>query len=128
MPYSRFVQIGRLVYINQGPYKGKVAVIVDVVDQNRALVSCPQTGVNRHALNFKHMSITGLMAEAENVKVAPSCGDGPLSKAIDKSGVLAAWAATAWSKKLGQRKTRAGLNTLSDSRSRHTSRSEPESC
>ena len=29
------MQIGRLVYINQGPYKGNVAVIVDVVDQNR---------------------------------------------------------------------------------------------
>lgn len=26
------------------------------------------------------MSITGLMAEADGVKVAPSCGDGPLAK------------------------------------------------
>ena len=43
-------------------------------------MSCPQTGVIRHALNFKSMSITGLMAEADGVKVAPSCGDGPLAK------------------------------------------------
>jgi ribosomal protein L14E/L6E/L27E len=35
MVYNRFVEIGRLVYINTGPYKGKVAVIVDVLDQNR---------------------------------------------------------------------------------------------
>lgn len=34
----------------------------------------------------------------------------PLIKAIEKSGVLAAWAATAWAKKLGKRTTRAGLN------------------
>merc|ERR1719506_2648383 len=106
MPYSRFVEIGRLVYINGGAFKGKVAVIVDVVDQNRALVSLPATGVTRHACNFKNMSLTGIVVD----RVAPSCGDGPLTKAVEKSGALAAWAATAWAKKLGQRATRAGLN------------------
>jgi large subunit ribosomal protein L14e len=73
---------------------------------SQALVSCPQTGVARHALNFKDMSLTGIVAD----KVAPSCRDGPLAKAIDKSGCLAAWAATAWSKKLTARSTRANLN------------------
>jgi hypothetical protein len=33
--YNRFVQIGRVVVVNYGPETGKLATIVDVVDQNR---------------------------------------------------------------------------------------------
>lgn len=35
MVYGKYVEIGRVVYINSGSLKGKLAVIVDVVDQNR---------------------------------------------------------------------------------------------
>lgn len=31
----RFVEIGRVAYISYGPDAGKLAVIVDVIDQNR---------------------------------------------------------------------------------------------
>lgn len=33
--YSRFVEVGRVVLVNRGPDEGKIAVIVDVVDQQR---------------------------------------------------------------------------------------------
>jgi hypothetical protein len=33
--YSRFVQLGRVVLINYGPDAGKLATIIDIVDQNR---------------------------------------------------------------------------------------------
>jgi hypothetical protein len=33
--YKRFVEIGRVVLVNNGPDAGKLAVIVDVLDQNR---------------------------------------------------------------------------------------------
>merc|ERR1712226_1433891 len=92
--------------INRGEDVGKVAVIVDVVDQNRALVSCPQTGVSRKMVNFKCMSITDFVIE----KLPHSIRDGPLSKAIDKSEVLTKWEETPWAKKLASRARRAQLN------------------
>ena len=35
MPYSRYVEIGRVALVNYGPEYGKLVVITDVVDQNR---------------------------------------------------------------------------------------------
>lgn len=39
MPFSRFVEIGRIAMINYGPEVGKLVAIVDVVDQNRVSFS-----------------------------------------------------------------------------------------
>ena len=33
--YKRFVEIGRVVLINEGPDLGKLCVIIDLVDQRR---------------------------------------------------------------------------------------------
>ena len=33
--FERYVQVGRVAYIAHGADKGKLAVIVDVIDQNR---------------------------------------------------------------------------------------------
>lgn len=35
MPFSRYVEIGRVALVNYGPDYGKLVVITDVVDQNR---------------------------------------------------------------------------------------------
>ena len=102
--FQRFVEIGRVVYVCAGDDKGKIAVIVNVIDQNRALVEGPQMGVKRQAMNFKNVALTEYV-----IKVAPSARTGPLTKAIEKSGVLAKWADSAWAKKLAARAKRATL-------------------
>lgn len=33
--FTRFVEIGRVVLVCYGPFEGKLAVIIDVVDQNK---------------------------------------------------------------------------------------------
>ncbi|PQQ17246.1 putative 60S ribosomal protein L14 [Prunus yedoensis var. nudiflora] len=38
MPFKRYVEIGRVALVNYGEDYGKLVVIVDVLDQNRALV------------------------------------------------------------------------------------------
>ena len=35
MSFNRFVQAGRVVLINYGPLEGKLAVIVDIIDNNK---------------------------------------------------------------------------------------------
>ncbi len=41
MPFTRNVEIGRLAMVNYGPDYGKLVVITDVLDHQRALVDSP---------------------------------------------------------------------------------------
>ena len=59
-PYTRFVEIGRVCLINYGPDEGKLCMIIDVVDQNKALVDGPMTGVVRQMMPFKRLSLTDI--------------------------------------------------------------------
>ncbi|KAM7441290.1 60S ribosomal protein L14 [Porites harrisoni] len=104
MVYKRLVEIGRVALINSGPDEGKLCVIVDVVDQNRALIDGPCTNVCRKALNFKHLSLTDF-----KIKVGPSAKSGPVKKAFEKGEILEKWEKTAWAKKLATRKKRTTL-------------------
>merc|ERR1711890_212501 len=40
-PFSKFVEIGRVCFINYGPLYGKLCVVLDVIDNNRAWVDGP---------------------------------------------------------------------------------------
>lgn len=42
-PFTRFVEIGRVALVNYGPDEGKLAVIIDVLDQNRVGTSSSLT-------------------------------------------------------------------------------------
>merc|ERR1719198_786696 len=119
MVLTRYVELGRVVLINNGEFEGKIAVIVDVIDQNRVLVSGPTLGVLRHACNFKCLSLTKFVIK----RIAPSMRDGPLEKAIANSGIAAKWGETAWAKKLAARAKRPPSATSSGSRLRCTSKS-----
>ncbi|KAG6961590.1 hypothetical protein JG688_00009006 [Phytophthora aleatoria] len=107
MTFTRFVSIGRVVLINYGPDAGKIATIIDVVDDNKALVDGPfsVTGVNRHVINFKRLSLTDL-----TVDIPRQAREKTLKKALAKADTLAKWEASTWAKKLQNKKTRAELN------------------
>ena len=48
MPFKKFVEIGRVAVLNgEGPNQGKIAAIVNVIDQNRVLIDGPTSGVLR---------------------------------------------------------------------------------
>ncbi|EJK50611.1 hypothetical protein THAOC_30354, partial [Thalassiosira oceanica] len=42
MGFSRYVEVGRVVYINYGADAGKIATVIDIVDQNKCLVDGPE--------------------------------------------------------------------------------------
>lgn len=50
MPFKKFVEIGRIAFCADGPEKGKIAAIVNVIDQNRVLLDGPTTGVKRQVI------------------------------------------------------------------------------
>ena len=100
--YRRFVQIGRVVLINYGPFKGKLAVILDVIDQNRALVDGPLTGVPRHQIPFRRVTLTDF-----KIAIPKGAREKTLKAAYTKADVTKKFAATKTGLKLAQREKRA---------------------
>merc|ERR1712226_1571263 len=100
------MQVGRVVYINFGPCKGKLAVVVDIVDENRILVDGPTTGVDRQVILTKRMALTKFRVKSvlRNQKVSA------LKKNIETYGLAKRWAETGFAKKLASQARRAELS------------------
>ncbi|KAF9366758.1 hypothetical protein BGX34_008716 [Mortierella sp. NVP85] len=100
--FQRVVEVGRVVMINYGPDAGKLAVIVDIIDHNRALIEGPTTGIARSAHAFRRLTLTPL-----TIKVPRGVGQKALKAAIEKQDVAGNWAKTSWAKKVASRTKRA---------------------
>lgn len=107
MPFTRFVEIGRVAMINYGPDEGKLCTIIDVVDQNRALVDGPFaiTGVHRQVVNFRRLALTDY-----KVKISLNARAKSLKKAWAAAGVMEAWQKSAWASKRARRSARSELS------------------
>merc|ERR1712045_893446 len=53
MVYQKFVEVGRVAVLAD---TGKIAAVVDVINQNRALVEGP--GIPRQSMNIKNLHLT----------------------------------------------------------------------
>jgi len=59
MPFKKFVEVGRVAVLGGvGPDQGKIAAIVNVIDQNRVLIEGPTSGVLRQAYPIKQLQLT----------------------------------------------------------------------
>eukprot|EP00659_Diplonema_papillatum_P017688 gene17688-27225_t len=108
----RFIEIGRLCLITKGKYEGKVATIVDVVDQNRVLLDSPAlenekrwTGVPRHVVTMKDIEPTPIKTSIQRgLKLTG------LKKALEEQKTVARWGELAWAKKLVVRDARTNIS------------------
>ncbi|EPQ04057.1 60S ribosomal protein L14 [Myotis brandtii] len=98
----RFVEVGRVAYVSFGPHAGKLVAIVDVIDQNRALVDGPCTQVRRQAMPFKCMQLTDFI-----LKFPHSARQKYVRQAWEKADINTKWAATRWAKKIEAREKKA---------------------
>jgi len=101
------IEIGRVVSINFGPLSGKVATIIDIVDQSRALIDGPEsvTGVKRQTIPVRNLSLTSI-----KVPIARGVRPGVLKKAIDKSKAIDQWKASNWARKVARHTQRTQLS------------------
>ena len=83
MPFNRYVEVGRVVLISYGPDSGKLATIIDIVDQNKCLIDGPETGVARQVIPYTRISLTDL-----TVKIQRNAREKTLKKAWNCSGCL----------------------------------------
>mmetsp|Transcript_9962 Transcript_9962/g.14080 ORF Transcript_9962/g.14080 Transcript_9962/m.14080 type:complete len:135 (-) Transcript_9962:65-469(-) len=107
MPFTRYAEVGRVVLVNYGPESGKIATIVDIVDQNKCLIDGPQdiTGVVRQVIPFSRIALTDL-----TVKIQRNARAKTLKAAWAEADTLNKWEATSWAKKLAAKKKRASLS------------------
>ncbi|KAK8694021.1 hypothetical protein V6N13_071585 [Hibiscus sabdariffa] len=103
MPFKRYVEIGRVALVNYGKDHGKLVVIVDVVDQNRALVDAPD--MVRSQMNFKRLTLTDIKIDINRVPKKKTLID-----AMEKADVKNKWENSSWGRKLIVQKRRASLD------------------
>ncbi|XP_039039300.1 60S ribosomal protein L14-2-like [Hibiscus syriacus] len=103
MPFKRYVEIGRVALVNYGKDYGKLVVIVDVVDQNRALVDAPD--MVRSQMNFKRLTLADIKIDINRVPKKKTLID-----AMEKADVKNKWENSSWGRKLIVQKRRTSLN------------------
>ncbi|AJU23538.1 Rpl14bp [Saccharomyces cerevisiae YJM1526] len=100
----RLVEVGRVVLIKKGQSAGKLAAIVEIIDQKKVLIDGPIAGVPRQAINLGQVVLTPLtFALPRGARTAT------VSKKWAAAGVCEKWAASSWAKKIAQRERRAAL-------------------
>jgi large subunit ribosomal protein L14e len=107
MPFKRYMEVGRVVFINYGPEAGKLATVIDIVDQNKCLIDGPRdiTGVSRQVIPYTRIALTDY-----TVNIQQNARQKTLKKAWAEADVLAKWEASSWAKKLASKKKRASLS------------------
>ncbi|KAL1311339.1 hypothetical protein AAFC00_001515 [Neodothiora populina] len=92
----RNVEVGRVVLFSTGPFTGRLAAIVEIIDHKRVLIegpsSKPEAVVPRHAISLSHVSLTPVVIE----KLPRASGHGALKAAWEKAGVEKSWENSAW--------------------------------
>ncbi|KAN0136187.1 60S ribosomal protein [Lactarius tabidus] len=105
--FKRFVEVGRVVLLKGGPHAGRIAVIVEIIDHNRAIIDGPTTGVPRQSFPYRHLTLTSL-----NVPELPrAAGTGTVKKYVEKADLVTKWESSSWAKK---RAATAKRRTLTD--------------
>uniref|UniRef100_A0A2K6U344 Large ribosomal subunit protein eL14 n=1 Tax=Saimiri boliviensis boliviensis TaxID=39432 RepID=A0A2K6U344_SAIBB len=102
--FRRFMKVGQVAYISFGPHAGKLVAIVDVTDQNRALVDGPCTQARRQAMPFQCMQLTDFI-----LKFPHSAHQKYVRQDRQKADINTKWTATQWAKKIEARERKANL-------------------
>ncbi|EDR01352.1 60S ribosomal protein L14 [Laccaria bicolor S238N-H82] len=102
--FKRFVEVGRVVLLKSGPFSGKIAVIAEIIDHNRAIIDGPTTGVPRQSYPYKHLTLTPLKLSA----LPRAAGTKKVRKEVEKEAIVDKWDKSSWAqKRLAVQKRRA---------------------
>ncbi len=104
MVFRKYVEIGRVVYVNYGALAGKLAVIVEILNTSKLLISGPTTGVRRQEISLNRVSLTDFTLD-----VGRGVKDAALKLAIESFGLDKKWGESSWARKIQKTTRRAQL-------------------
>ncbi|WFC95410.1 hypothetical protein MBRA1_002058 [Malassezia brasiliensis] len=99
--FKRYVEVGRVVLLLNGENKNKIAVIAEIIDQNKAMIDGPSTGVSRQVVRYRDLVLTPFV-----IKLPLAARSATVKKSFDASGVAEKWANSKWAKTLAAREAR----------------------
>lgn len=100
--FTRYVEVGRVARVNYGPQEGKLAVIVDIVNENRVLID--GENIKRQVIPIRRLQIT-----KHTLKVGRGARTGVLRKQIAAANLQKLWADSFLGKLYAKRARRAQL-------------------
>ncbi|XP_072399756.1 large ribosomal subunit protein eL14-like [Diabrotica undecimpunctata] len=107
MPFQRFVETGRVAVVSEGPHKGKLVSIVDVIDQTRVLVDGPNSNVPRGQLRLNELHLTKF-----RIRFPFSAPTRVVRKAWSDAKIDDKWNESVWAKKVAAKEKRSQLTDL----------------
>lgn len=93
-----------MAYVADGPFRGKLCSIVDVIDQTRALVDGPESGVPRGQMRLNQLHLTKL-----KIKFPFTDRTKAVRKAWKKSKIDEKWAGSQWAQKIAAKRKRRSM-------------------
>lgn len=105
MPYTQFVEFGRLALISFGPLADKLAVIVDIVDDKRVLIDVVNSSEPRQVCPVKRLNLTDIV-----IKIDRAAAPAAIAAAVKSEKAVEKFNQTNWAKKMEQNKARSALN------------------
>lgn len=100
-----FVNLGRVVLINFGPFSGKLAVIVDIINGTKVVVDGTSFGVPRNVISNKRLTLTKFSLP----DVTPLTSTKDLEAKIKAFGVADKFSKTGLGQKIRKQQVRAKL-------------------
>ena len=104
MVFKRFVEIGRVIIINYGPFAGKLAVIVDILTTTKVVVQGLKGGIRRQELSLRRVTLTD-----EKIDIKRGAKKAEVLKAIEDYKLEEKFKNSKYSKKIELRQKRANL-------------------
>merc|ERR1719352_30951 len=93
--FQKFVEPGRLCRVCYGGEVGKLATIIDIIDQRRVIVDGPTTGVARQQMPIRWLQLTNLTTDIKRGTKAKG-----LKAQLKADDTLGKWGASQWGKRL----------------------------
>ena len=94
-----------MALVTNGKNKGKLAVVVDVIDTRRVLVDNPVNKLPRQMERLQNLNLTDI-----KIDIPHGARGGAVTKAYNEADVNGTWEKSAWAKKLKQKEVRRGLS------------------
>lgn len=104
MPFKRFVQPGRVALVADGPLKGKLVSVIDVINQTRALVDGPCSGVARQQIRLNQLHLTKFLLKYPFTAPTRVVRKEWLRAKLDKK-----WTESQWAQKLANKEKRSQM-------------------
>jgi len=108
MPYTQFVEVGRIVVICLGQQIDKLAVIVDIVDDKRVVVDFVDCEEPRQTIPIKRFKLTDF-----TVKIVRAAATQAVKEAVKAEGISKKFFETKWGQRILRNHAQSNLTDFS---------------